>query len=553
MWAAARRRIRSWARDRRGNVAMLFGLAALPLIGVIGLSIDYGYMLSVKAKLDLAADAAAVAGATGVNSYFSAYTGSSNPTTAAIAAAQSQATAQFNSNKGVILANGTLTLNTPNIALTNTTVTSQVSYTYSMPTFFMAVLGSKTMKVSGSSTATVTLPTYVNVFIVIDNSQSMGIGAQLSDQQIIYDASTNTKYVPNGSSDRSWGCAIACHYSGKSGTYGGYSQNSTTDLTNIVRGLGAQLRIDVAKSAITTALGQITNGNVNFAVFTTSATLTQVYPVPSSGTGWNCQTTSLSPTAFSNASTFQNPGGSLTAAETAVTAIDLQDNIVFPSGNSSKNSFTNGDGGTFLTNAMGCLYTQLNGMKTAGVAPGNGLTASTPISFVVLVTDGVQDSARETQYSSTSPVLDYPYFTDTQPAQSFTELNNCSNSANCQLSDLLTSRPLIMEAMDSTTCTPIKTLGYTLMTLEVQYIIPPLSVQGSSGAAEYLFPMAAAITGASTSGGSSQSTAAVATAMQSCATSSTYAYSANTPSDITAAANAMFGSIVKTQAAHLSQ
>jgi hypothetical protein len=106
--------------------------------------------------------------------------------------------------------------------------------------------------------------------------------------------------------------------------------------------------------------------------------------------------------------------------------------------------------------------------------------------------------------------------------------------------------------MDPAACAPIKTLGYKMMTLEIEYIIPPPSVQGSSGSAAYLFPMVGAITGISTSGGASASSSAVARNMVSCATSETYAYSANSPTDIANAAKAMFGAIKQVQAAHIT-
>ncbi len=173
MLAQLRRRIRQWSDDRAGAVAVLYAVAALPLIGVIGIGIDYGFMLSVKSKLDMASDAAAIAGATGANDYITAYTGSSDPTASATAAGQAQAQAQFNANRGG-LPNGTITFNPPTITRSGSTITSAVSYSFSMPTLFMAVLGTKTMTVTGGSAASVTLPTYVNIFIILDNSEIDG-------------------------------------------------------------------------------------------------------------------------------------------------------------------------------------------------------------------------------------------------------------------------------------------------------------------------------------------------------------------------------------------
>lgn len=44
--------------DRRGNVAMIFALVLVPIIGIVSLSIDYGRALKTKSLINNAADAA---------------------------------------------------------------------------------------------------------------------------------------------------------------------------------------------------------------------------------------------------------------------------------------------------------------------------------------------------------------------------------------------------------------------------------------------------------------------------------------------------------------
>jgi Flp pilus assembly protein TadG len=543
---------RLW-RARGGNVGMLFAFSALPIIALVGFSVDYGSLVAVKWKVDQATDAAAMAGVTGAQAYLNSYTGASDPSSDVQTAGVNQATAQFKSNLGAM---GNVSAPTPSVTVSvnNGVITSQVSVTYTVPTAFMAALGVKTMSAASTATATTTLATYVNLFIVIDNSQSMGIGAQVADQQIIYNASTTQSNFTTSpmTNDRAYGCAMVCHYDGAAAAYWGVTQRAATDLSAIVRAQGAKLRIDVAKSAIASALGSIPAGNVSVAAFTTSYTLVQVYPTPTSGAAWSCKTTDSASATLSTSGTFQNPKHNISAAQGAISTIDLQTNVVFPSGNSGQNSFTYGDGGTSITNALKCLNQQVNALKTAGTAPGNGLTPQTPISYVILVSDGVQNSGRIAQWSANSPPIDYPYYKDTQLPYDFYQINNCSNSSNCKESFAFDMPSLVIQAIDPTACAPLKTLGYKVMTLEIEYIIPPSSLQGSSGSAAYLFPMVGAITGIPTSGGASSSNSAVAQNMQSCATSSSYAYSANSPTDIANAATAMFGTIKQVQAAHIT-
>ncbi|HMK42069.1 MAG TPA: pilus assembly protein TadG-related protein, partial [Methyloceanibacter sp.] len=54
-------RLRSFARDKAGNVAILFGLALIPIVIGVGAAIDYGRALVVRDRMADAADAAALA------------------------------------------------------------------------------------------------------------------------------------------------------------------------------------------------------------------------------------------------------------------------------------------------------------------------------------------------------------------------------------------------------------------------------------------------------------------------------------------------------------
>ena len=52
---------KNFCRDRRGNVAMLFGLMAVPVLGVVGTAIDYGRAAKTKQELQSLIDGAALA------------------------------------------------------------------------------------------------------------------------------------------------------------------------------------------------------------------------------------------------------------------------------------------------------------------------------------------------------------------------------------------------------------------------------------------------------------------------------------------------------------
>jgi Flp pilus assembly protein TadG len=50
--------LRSFLRDRDGNYAMIFGLMIVPLVGAVGLTVDYTHAMNVRASLQNAADTA---------------------------------------------------------------------------------------------------------------------------------------------------------------------------------------------------------------------------------------------------------------------------------------------------------------------------------------------------------------------------------------------------------------------------------------------------------------------------------------------------------------
>jgi uncharacterized membrane protein len=50
-----------FGRDKRANIAVIFGIAVIPIITGVGVAIDYSTATRMKAKLQSAADAASVA------------------------------------------------------------------------------------------------------------------------------------------------------------------------------------------------------------------------------------------------------------------------------------------------------------------------------------------------------------------------------------------------------------------------------------------------------------------------------------------------------------
>src|SRR6185369_13213874 len=57
---ALRHTVDSFGTDRRGNIAVIFALALLPVMSAVGCTVDYSRAVQLRSKLQAAADAASV-------------------------------------------------------------------------------------------------------------------------------------------------------------------------------------------------------------------------------------------------------------------------------------------------------------------------------------------------------------------------------------------------------------------------------------------------------------------------------------------------------------
>jgi len=223
--------IRRFSRDRGGNVALLFGLALVPLLTAVGAGIDYSMATRMKAKLQSAADAAAVASISNNSpGYLQA---SLTGLDGAIPNGQADADNIFN---GIMrdpanpsISQGYINLSESSaVTKTGTTLTSVVTFSAQVPTTFMKVFGYATMTVGGSSSATGSLPPYLDFYLLLDVSGSMGLPSTSAEaERMQWVSPDNFIQYPTG-------CTLACHFTaqnsacidpGKSGATQGYPTN----------------------------------------------------------------------------------------------------------------------------------------------------------------------------------------------------------------------------------------------------------------------------------------------------------------------------------------
>ena len=138
--------MRRFARDREGNVAIIFALSLIPAVFLAGMALDFTSATQKRVLLNAAADAAALAAVTPTNM--------GQTTTVAKTAATNVFNAMAANVAGVTNATPTVTVTSSNGGLTRTV---SVSYTASSTNNFPGVLGQNSWSISGSSTSTSTV------------------------------------------------------------------------------------------------------------------------------------------------------------------------------------------------------------------------------------------------------------------------------------------------------------------------------------------------------------------------------------------------------------
>jgi hypothetical protein len=98
----------------------------------------------------------------------------------AVSAGVTEANAIFNGNASTFSGYSNLTV-TSSVTKIGTTLNSTVQFSASIATEFLGVLGFKSLTLSGSSTASAGLPLYLDFYLLLDVSGSMGLPSTTSE------------------------------------------------------------------------------------------------------------------------------------------------------------------------------------------------------------------------------------------------------------------------------------------------------------------------------------------------------------------------------------
>lgn len=325
-------------KDRSGNFALMFGLLAIPIISALGCAVDFSYALTAKTQLQQAADSAAV-GALAEQSV-GVIAALTNGTIGTVDVAQTDAEAIFKANLDPKLASY-ITSYKANIQRTATQFSSTVTFTAKVPTSFLGIIGINSVTISGTAQGGYVPATYVDFYLMLDNSPSMGLGATTADITALQNATKNMTNDPN--------CAFACHdTSGKSDYYTlAKSLNITTRI---------QLVAKAAQAMMTTA--------------TSTRKYSDQYRMSVYSMGTDAATVQLTNVAPLSSD--------LSTVSSKTAAVDLM--------TIHGNNYNNDQQTDLLSN--------LTSLNTIIGTSGTGLNATSPQKVLFLVSDGVEDANR---------------------------------------------------------------------------------------------------------------------------------------------------------------
>jgi Flp pilus assembly protein TadG len=406
---------------RGGNVAIIFALAAIPLMIAAGGAVDYANAGRIKTQLYAAADAAALAATTPAMMLKTSTVAKAAATTM-FAAQVAQITRQtYNAANLVIDVND-------DPGASSMTRSVSVTYATQVQNSFGAFYGLPKSNIRVSTGASATTARNIDFYLLLDNSPSM----ELPATQAGVDAMNLT------------GCAFACHEKNVSDSEytSKYTGWGTIDSYAYAKNSGITLRIDnvrdAAKSLATTAQSLMSSNGATYRLaaynFNYAVTMMQ----------------SLVPTTSANVSVIQSNIGAMTPP-----LMDSNNNLAanssytYPTSATTYNTVTTG-GALNTSDAMTDFNQAFTKLNTTMPAPGNGTTATgdTPQEVLMLVTDGVIDAS---YYSSTT----------------------CTTSINSSYSNSYGAFYRCLQPVDTSFCTTIKNRGIRIAVLYTTYYPVP--------------------------------------------------------------------------------
>lgn len=248
-FSAARRlgfNILTFGRNRKGSIAVMFAILLIPMIGAIGLAIDYSRFLKLRAQAQTAADGAALLAVNVAKKEINNDRNSFRHISQILNYAENRGSDFFDSYADK-LSDGAMSADV-SVVRDLSRVVARVTYRIEIDTTLGRVLGYNTMSGNASTDALTANPLNYDIYLYLDTSQSMGLGATAADMKNLYVA-TGNEIGPAHS------CVFGCHVP--------EDNHVTKTNSSVARANGIRMRIDVLKDGVKNLVQEAKNGMEN--------------------------------------------------------------------------------------------------------------------------------------------------------------------------------------------------------------------------------------------------------------------------------------------------
>jgi len=352
--------LKNFARNQRGNVAIMFGFMAVPIIFVTGMTIDYSVAARVHTKLNAAADAAALAAVTP--------TMMAQTDAQAILAAKRMFSSLMTGMSSLQYDPNGVTVTPTHPNGNNSVRNVTVSYVEQSSNIFAGVLGKPTIWVEGSATASASVAPNIDFYLLLDASGSMLLPSTVSD---INKMTTLTAAQTTG------GCAFACHQANTSvgePVYNPIVNGKHIDNYQLARNNNIGLRTDEIPTAVASLMQTADTDRANAV---------GIPPI------YNMQVTMFDDVATPIMNKTTSYTSSWSTAKSSYYIKELYQNNHDCTSQTTCNDAGNSNSADAKTN-FDAAFSYVNGIMPN---PGNGTNIGTdkPQEILFLVTDGMED------------------------------------------------------------------------------------------------------------------------------------------------------------------
>lgn len=213
--------ISRFRRNDKANVVTIFAFSLVPILTAIGCATDYSLAVRMKSKMQSAADGASVSSiSTNSAGYLAAIQMTSN---GSVQAGVDDANNIFNGNVSGVPGYTNLTV-TSTVTKNRAMLTSNVAFSAQVPTVFLNIIGYQSLTINGNSSSSASLPLYLDFYLMLDVSGSMGLPSTNAEQTRL--AAIN----PDNFGNYPTGCTLACHFAPANQCPNGTQKYNTNNL-----------------------------------------------------------------------------------------------------------------------------------------------------------------------------------------------------------------------------------------------------------------------------------------------------------------------------------